>query len=174
MHSNKVIALLLSVTLFGCGGDPTVFAPEAKEPAQSIKPDNIIANSSKALNVPYEIIWESMTKRYDHAPTLLVITDSNSHQRMYDLVNQFAKQKSSKKFTLIVLDDKKAGLAYKASHYGANEVNRIATDAERKFMDKHMVGTYIGELEANGEPYEIMYHGFGFEKESHETYEPEF
>jgi hypothetical protein len=172
MFRNLVLSTFVLILISSCTDDksqPVSNVTKANEPARQ---DTVAVQTAPASIVRYEVIWENDTKRYDHAPTILVITDSNSHNRMHGLVDQFARQKSSKKFTLIVLDDKKAGLVYKASHYGANEVNRIATKAELKLMDKHIVGTYIGELEANGDPYEIMYHGFGFEKESHEEYEP--
>jgi hypothetical protein len=171
MVRNKILVVFLSLAICGCGEEPSQPA-SARESTEIVKNETTVDTTTLILTIPCEIIWESNTTRYDRAPTIVVITDSNSHLRMHDLVNQFARKKSSKKFTLVVLDDKNAGLVYKASHYGANEVNRIATKAELKLMDKHIVGTYIGELETNGNPYEILYHGFGFEKESHENYEP--
>lgn len=163
--------VVISLFLCGCAENPVVTDAITNKSSQRDEPSK--ASHTLAGNkIPFDIIWESTTARYDHAPTILIVTDSNSHFRMHNLVDQFAMVKSSKKFTLIVLDNKDAALVYRASHYGANEVNRIATEAELRLMDKHTVGTYIGELEANGNPYEIMYHGFGFEKESHEEYEP--
>lgn len=168
----KRLLIISIIGLCGCTGNSLRSNSSANELDTQIETAKIEEPKVEKPRIYYETIWESNTKRYDHAPSFIVVTDTNSHKRMHELVDEFARKLSSKKFTLDVFDDKTAGVLYKASHYGANDVGRIATQAELKLFDEHSVGSYIGELEANGNPYEIMYHGFGLQKVSFEDYEP--
>ena len=171
MNKTLLLVVIIVSSLISCtDSDPTSENTTETNPIMDTPRTNVV--ESDTMSKYYKIIWQSEDKRYDHATTFLIVTDKNSHQRMHELVNAFAKKLQSKKFSLDVFDNETAAQVYKSSLYGANEVNRIATKAELKLMDKHIVGAYTGELETMDEPHDIMYHGFGYEKESHETYEP--
>lgn len=173
MHIIALVAISIFSTIVSCNNKDTKAESSSlgrMPEANTETPATEISTPQSALT--YNVIWESNNRRYDNAHMYIVTTDKNTHEHMHNLVDEFARKNSTKKFTLIAFDNEKAAQVYKASHYGTNEVNRIATKAELKLMDKHIIGTYNGELEANGNPYEIMYHGFGFGEDEVEDFEP--
>ncbi|MEC5146130.1 hypothetical protein [Chitinophaga sp. 212800010-3] len=133
----QLMYFIIPFIFLGCG--------PSKDPK-----DNAIRSVKKSL-IPYKLMGPGIP-RYDDAPTYIVCIKEYSYgpglvDTIKSLINDFAIERETKKFSLDVYDD--TAVANTVIHTIVNQ-QRLYTKKEGLEMNKHWVASYCGELMHNG------------------------